>query len=79
MTGIVAGHESQASVPAVGKNGISLSKEIRVGKILSGAPVLLVKDVVASANYFRDKLGFSYDKIWGDPPDFCMVARDGMW
>lgn len=42
------------------------------------APVLLVRSVVASAEYFRDRLGFSYDRIWGDPPDFCMVRRDGL-
>ena len=46
-------------------------------KILAVAPVLLVRDVVASADYFRDKLGFSYDRLWGDPPNFCMVRRDG--
>jgi catechol 2,3-dioxygenase-like lactoylglutathione lyase family enzyme len=48
-----------------------------VAKILTGAPVLLVRDVVAAADYFRDKLGFAYDRLWGDPPDFCMVERDG--
>ena len=41
------------------------------------APVLLVRDVVAAANYYRDRLGFTYDHFWGDPPDFCMVRRDG--
>lgn len=41
------------------------------------APILLVGDVVAAANYYSDKLGFSYDRLWGDPPDFCMVGRDG--
>jgi uncharacterized glyoxalase superfamily protein PhnB len=46
-------------------------------QILGVAPVLLVRDVVASANYFRDKLGFSYDRLWGEPPGFCMVRRDG--
>ena len=46
-------------------------------QIQSIAPVLLVRDVVASAKYFRDKLGFSYDRFWGEPPDFCMVRRDG--
>ena len=48
-----------------------------MAKIIGSAPVLLVKDVVASANYFRDRLGFAYDRMWGDPPDFCMVERDG--
>ena len=43
----------------------------------SVAPVLLVRDVVAAANYYRDQLGFTYDRFWGDPPGFCMVHRDG--
>jgi catechol 2,3-dioxygenase-like lactoylglutathione lyase family enzyme len=46
-------------------------------KLLSVAPVLLVRDVVAAADYFRDKLGFAYDRFWGEPPSFCMVRRDG--
>src|SRR5687768_14501319 len=48
-----------------------------MAKIAACAPVLLVRDVVAAADYFRDKLGFAYDRLWGDPPDFCMVMRDG--
>jgi uncharacterized glyoxalase superfamily protein PhnB len=48
-----------------------------MAKILSGAPVLLVRDVRAAADYFRDRLGFSYDRLWGEPADFCMVERDG--
>jgi uncharacterized glyoxalase superfamily protein PhnB len=47
-------------------------------KFLATAPVLLVADVVAAANYYRDKLGFDYDKFWGEPPDFCMLRRDGL-
>ena len=46
-------------------------------KIVSSASVLLVKDVVASANYYRDKVGFQYDKFFGDPPGFCVLYRDG--
>jgi hypothetical protein len=46
-------------------------------KLLGSAPVLLVVDVVKAANYYRDQLGFSYDRFWGEPPDFCMVKRDG--
>ncbi len=42
------------------------------------APVLLVKDVVAAANYYRDKLGFTYERFWGEPADFCMVNRDNL-
>ncbi len=47
------------------------------GKIIGSAPILLVADVVKSANYYRDKLGFTYDRFWGEPPCFCMPRRDG--
>ncbi len=46
-------------------------------KIIGSAPILLVKDVIASANYYRDKVGFNYDRIWGEPPGFCILYRDG--
>ena len=45
-------------------------------KIVGSAPILLVTDVVKSANYFRDKVGFTYDRFWGDPPSFCILGRD---
>src|SRR5689334_22006900 len=40
------------------------------------APVLLVRDVVASVAYWRDKVGFECDQIYGDPPRFAMPSRD---
>ena len=42
------------------------------------APYFMVDDVVATANFYRDKLGFRYDRFWGDPPAFCMVTRGGI-
>ena len=42
------------------------------------APYFIVDDVVASSNYYRDTLGFHYDRLWGDPPRFCMVKRNGI-
>ena len=44
--------------------------------IISGASVFLVADIVTTADYYRDKLGFRYDRFWGAPPDFCVVWRD---
>jgi catechol 2,3-dioxygenase-like lactoylglutathione lyase family enzyme len=41
------------------------------------SPVFLVDDVVATAEYYRDKLGFHYDRVFGEPPAFCMVRRGG--
>ena len=45
-------------------------------KLVGSAPILLVSDVVASAHYYRDKLGFAYDRFWGEPPSFCILWRD---
>ena len=42
------------------------------------APYFIVDDVVASANFYRDKLGFHYERFWGEPPCFCMVKRKGI-
>lgn len=42
------------------------------------APYFFVHDVVTSANYYRDKLGFTYNRFFGDPPEFCMVQRNGI-
>jgi predicted enzyme related to lactoylglutathione lyase len=42
------------------------------------APNFIVDDVVTTANYYRDQLGFHYERLWGEPPCFCMVKRDGI-
>lgn len=42
------------------------------------APYFIVDDVEATANFYRDKLGFQYDRLWGEPPCFCMVYRRGI-
>src|SRR5262245_28767573 len=42
------------------------------------APFFIVDDVVATANFYRDKLGFRYERFWGEPPCFCMVWRAGV-
>lgn len=47
-------------------------------RLLGSAPILLVRDVVAAAGYWRDRLGFHYPRFWGEPPAFCMPARDGL-
>ena len=41
------------------------------------APYFIVDDVVATANYYRDTLGFAYERFWNEPPSFCMVFRSG--
>jgi len=42
------------------------------------APYFIVNDVVTTANYYRDMLGFRYERFWNEPPSFCMVHRNGI-
>lgn len=45
-------------------------------KILEQAPVLLVSDLAASVAYWTDRIGFEA-RVWGEPPDFAILRRDG--
>ncbi|HEX3227687.1 MAG TPA: hypothetical protein VHQ95_01910, partial [Pyrinomonadaceae bacterium] len=49
-----------------------------VGEHWSIAPYFIVDDVVTTANYYRDQLGFHYERFWNEPPSFCMVTRNGI-
>ena len=40
------------------------------------APQLVVRDVVKTAEFYRDELGFFILGYFADPPVFAMVARD---
>ena len=42
------------------------------------AQYFFVDDVVKTAEYYRDVLGFSFERYWGKPPCFAMVWRDGI-
>jgi uncharacterized glyoxalase superfamily protein PhnB len=44
----------------------------------SVAPYFIVDDVIATAEYYRNQLGFHHDRFWSDPPAFCMVRRSGV-
>ena len=40
------------------------------------APYFLVRDVFATAEFYRDVLGFTFRQFFGDPPSFTIVERD---
>ncbi len=48
-------------------------------KIISSAPILPVKDVTHSAEWYRDKCGFQINNFYGEPPTFCMINRNGFY
>jgi predicted enzyme related to lactoylglutathione lyase len=45
-------------------------------KFMGISPSFLVDDVVKSAEFYRDILGFTFDRFWGEPPCFVIVMRD---
>lgn len=45
--------------------------------VASAAPVLYVADVDASAEFYRDRLGFRIDFLHGNPPFYGSVSREG--
>jgi catechol 2,3-dioxygenase-like lactoylglutathione lyase family enzyme len=47
-------------------------------QFLAIAPRFFVADILVSAAYYRDVLGFTINRLWGDPPCFCMPHRDGL-
>jgi catechol 2,3-dioxygenase-like lactoylglutathione lyase family enzyme len=40
-------------------------------------PILFVRDVTASAGFYRDRLGFQVDLLYGSPPYYGSVSRGG--
>jgi uncharacterized glyoxalase superfamily protein PhnB len=55
-----------------------MADDVITKRAWSIAPFFIVADVVTTANYYRDKLGFHYERFWNEPPSFCMVKRNGI-
>ena len=51
---------------------------MRKAELKSIAPQLVVPDVVATAEYYRDVFGFDILGYFAEPPVYSMVARDGV-
>jgi catechol 2,3-dioxygenase-like lactoylglutathione lyase family enzyme len=45
-------------------------------RLQRAVPQFTVPDVVRTAEYYRDVLGFKISSYWGSPPVFVIVARD---
>ena len=45
-------------------------------RLRRAAPYFLVDDVFATAEFYRDVLGFTFDEFFGEPPSFTIVERD---
>src|SRR5262245_2260762 len=47
-------------------------------RMTRAVPYFLVDDVFATAEFYRDVLGFKFDEFFGDPPSFTIVERDNV-
>lgn len=43
----------------------------------NAAPYFIVDDVVTTAHFYRDTLGFRFERFWGEPPCFTIMFRNG--
>jgi hypothetical protein len=56
---------------------MSERKRVQPPKLLGISASFIVDDVVKMAEYFRDVLGFSFNRYWGEPPCFVIVGAIG--
>jgi predicted enzyme related to lactoylglutathione lyase len=58
----------------VGKAETEGRRRAKVGR---ASPCLLVDDVVRTAAFYREVLGFCSADLFGEPPTFAVISRDG--
>lgn len=46
--------------------------------LLGAHPQLFVTDMDAAVAFYRDRLGFTVDSLYGDPPFYGLVRREGV-
>ena len=79
IVAVEAGYKSWAELKSAAI-GASKTPRVRSGRplIKDAIPILLVRNVTASAEFFRQKLGFATDFLHGLPPFYGAVSRDGV-
>jgi catechol 2,3-dioxygenase-like lactoylglutathione lyase family enzyme len=75
---VEAGHASWAALKAaVASEPTPVRWASSTPRLTRALPVIFVVNVQASAEFFRDTLGFSIDFLHGHPPFYGAVSRDG--
>ena len=46
-------------------------------RVLTSTPVLVVSDLQRAVEFYCSRLGFIDPNVWGEPPCFAMMHRDG--
>jgi catechol 2,3-dioxygenase-like lactoylglutathione lyase family enzyme len=79
IVAVEAGHESWAKLKAAVADAPKTPCPSPASPILKNVvPILFVRDVTASAAFFEEKLGFKTDFLYGAPPFYGSVSRDGV-
>jgi uncharacterized glyoxalase superfamily protein PhnB len=79
IVAVEAGHRSWAELKAAAAEAPKTPRAPAGPPVLKGVvPILFVRDVTASAAYFRDRLGFEIDFLHGASPFYGAVSRDGV-
>ena len=80
IVAVEAGHKSWAELKVVAADAPKMQPAPAEPPVFKSIiPILFVRDVTASAAFFREKLGFSEDFLHGSPPFYGAVSRDGIW
>ena len=75
---VEAGHESWTALKAAVANEPTTARRVSsTPRLTRAVPIIFVANVQASAEFFRDTLGFSIDFLHGHPPFYGAVSRDG--
>lgn len=75
---VEAGHASWAALKSAVADQLMPARRVSPAPRLTRAvPIIFVANVQASAEFFRDTLGFSIDFLHGHPPFYGAVSRDG--
>ena len=77
LVAVEAGHESWAALKAAVGNEPTPARRVSRPRLTRAVPIIFVANVQASAEFFRDTLGFSIDFLHGHPPFYGAVSRDG--
>lgn len=79
IVAVEAGHQSWAELKAAAAAASKTPRKAPGPPLLKNViPILFVRDVKASASFFREKLGFAIDFLHGSPPFYGAVSRDGI-
>jgi len=79
IVAIEAGHRNWAELKAAAAGMPKVPRNPSGPPVVKDViPILLVRDVTASAAFFHEKLGFEIDFLHGLPPFYGSVSRDGV-